>query len=74
MVANYLKGAGNDVRSAAKGAIGKKLDISGVTWSDAPVNLVLAIRSNCPFCEASIPLYRQVGPLGRGGARKCERW
>jgi hypothetical protein len=34
--------------------------IPGVDFSLADQTLVLVIRSNCPFCTASMPLYREI--------------
>jgi hypothetical protein len=33
----------------------------GYSWNSYRKTLVLAIRTGCPYCEASLPFYRQLG-------------
>jgi hypothetical protein len=35
--------------------------LPGYSWSSYPKTLVIAIRTGCPYCEASLPFYRQLG-------------
>ena len=40
--------------------VGKRFAISGLTLPRRPA-IVVAIRSDCQFCTASLPFYRQLG-------------
>ena len=40
--------------------VGQRLDLPGERWASAPMTLVLAINSQCRFCEESLPLYRKL--------------
>jgi Bacterial SH3 domain len=35
--------------------------LSGYRWSSYPETLVIAVRRGCPYCDASLPFYRQLG-------------
>jgi len=35
--------------------------LPGYSWSRYPKTLVIAIRRGCPYCDASLPFYRQLG-------------
>ena len=35
--------------------------LPGYSWSSYPKTLVIAIRKGCPYCDASMPFYRQLG-------------
>ena len=35
--------------------------LPGYSWSSYPKTLVIAIRRGCPYCDASLPFYRQLG-------------
>ena len=39
---------------------GDRLDLPGERWGSTPMTLVLAISSQCRFCEESLPLYRKL--------------
>ena len=44
------------------GLVGQTLaPLPGYRWSSYPKTLVIAIRRGCPFCDASLPFYRQLG-------------
>lgn len=44
------------------GVIGQTLPpLSGYRWSSYPETLVIAVRRGCPYCDASLPFYRQLG-------------
>lgn len=41
--------------------IGEKLaPLAGYSWSKHPSTLLLALRTDCHYCEESIPFYRQL--------------
>jgi hypothetical protein len=35
--------------------------LPGYSWSSHPKTLVIAIRRGCPYCDASLPFYKQLG-------------
>jgi thioredoxin-related protein len=39
--------------------------LEGYNWSSYPKTLVIAIRRGCPYCDASMPFYRQLGEQER---------
>jgi hypothetical protein len=44
-----------------EGLVGQTIaPLPGYSWSSHPKTLVLAIRTGCPYCEASLPFYRQL--------------
>jgi thiol-disulfide isomerase/thioredoxin len=44
------------------GVVGQTLaPLPGYSWSSYPKTLVIAIRKGCPYCDASMPFYRQLG-------------
>ena len=44
------------------GLVGPTLaPLPGYSWSSYPKTLVIAIRKGCPYCDASMPFYRQLG-------------
>jgi hypothetical protein len=50
----------------AGGIVGQTLaPLPGYSWSSYPKTLVIAIRRGCPFCDASMPFYRQLGEQER---------
>ena len=48
--------------SEGLGGVGQTLaPLPGYMWSSYPKTLVIAIRKGCPYCDASMPFYRQLG-------------
>jgi hypothetical protein len=44
------------------GGVGQTLaPLPGYMWSSSPKTLVIAIRKGCPYCDASMPFYKQLG-------------
>jgi hypothetical protein len=41
-------------------AVGKRMDLPGVSWNSAPVSVVLQLSPTCHFCEESMPFYRKL--------------
>jgi hypothetical protein len=39
--------------------------LRGYSWSSHPETLVIAVRRGCPYCDASMPFYRQLGEQER---------
>lgn len=39
--------------------------LAGYNWSSNSKTLVIAIREGCPYCDASMPFYRQLGEQER---------
>ena len=39
--------------------------LPGYAWNSYPKTLVIAIRRGCPYCDASMPFYRQLGEQER---------
>jgi hypothetical protein len=51
------------------GLVGQTLDpLPGYNWSSYRKTLVIAIRRGCPYCDASMPFYRQLGEQERNNA------
>jgi hypothetical protein len=49
-----------------EGSVGQALaPLPGYDWSSYPKTLVIAIRRGCPYCDASLPFYRQLGEQER---------
>jgi thiol-disulfide isomerase/thioredoxin len=47
--------------SEGLGGVGQTLaPLPGYSWSSYPKTLVIAIRRGCPYCDASMPFYRQL--------------
>jgi hypothetical protein len=46
--------------------IGRSLPVTGLQYSDANANVVLALSSDCQFCSASAPFYRRLLTLTSG--------
>jgi thioredoxin-related protein len=40
--------------------IGAKMEAPDVNWSEQPKTLILALQSNCRFCNDSAPFYKRV--------------
>ena len=45
--------------------------LPGYRWSSYPKTLVIAIRRGCPFCDASLPFYRQLGEQERSNVLRA---
>jgi hypothetical protein len=45
--------------------VGKQLPIAGVAWEDSSLNVVIALKSTCQYCVASLPLFRKISAIGR---------
>jgi len=45
--------------------VGDSLTVPGASWKHSRMNLVIALRSDCPYCAASLPLYRKISDLAR---------
>lgn len=43
--------------------------LDGVDFSTAPRTLIMALRSDCPFCQESMPFYRRLLARDREGAQ-----
>jgi hypothetical protein len=41
--------------------------VAGVRWHDHPLNLLIAMRIGCPYCEQSLPFYRNLLTLSQSG-------
>jgi hypothetical protein len=54
------RGGSFSADAAIKGLAGKPLDVPGVKWSAAPVNVAFFISTQCHFCAASMPFYKKV--------------
>jgi hypothetical protein len=48
--------------------VGKPLALNGAAWTGSPTNVVIAVRSTCKFCAASMPFFRRLAEVGRNGA------
>lgn len=48
------------LRSSSNPVIGRPLAIKDVNWRRAPHTLVLALSTNCPFCDESTTFYRDL--------------
>lgn len=44
---------------------GERVTVAGYDWSQANTTALLAISSQCHFCEQSLPLYRTLGNVAR---------
>ena len=40
--------------------LGREVSLPGANWQSAPVSVLLEISSTCPYCNASMPFYRQL--------------
>lgn len=40
--------------------IGKQMNLSDVDWADQPKTLILALQTNCHFCNESAPFYKRL--------------
>jgi hypothetical protein len=49
-------------RGQIETALGTKLSLQGVDWSQSNQNLVLALSTGCHFCSESASFYRQLIP------------
>ena len=45
--------------------------LPGYSWSSYRKTLVIAIRRGCPFCDASLPFYRQLGEQERSNVLRA---
>ncbi len=45
--------------------------LPGYSWSSYPKTLVIAIRRGCPYCDASMPFYRQLGEQEKSNALRA---
>src|SRR5882724_7222827 len=50
--------------------VGASLNIKGITWSESPSTLVIALSSSCRFCLASVPFYQRLTELKKAGGVK----
>ena len=41
-------------------AVGTRLDLPGITVTDAQLSVLLILSTNCRFCTQSMPLYRRL--------------
>jgi hypothetical protein len=53
----------NDDGVASAKLIGKHLDAPGMRWGSFPINAVVFVNSNCHYCKASTPFYRQLAEV-----------
>jgi hypothetical protein len=63
--------SGRQTRESRKeaGFTGQTLaDLPGYSWSSNAKTLVLALRTSCSYCHASLPFYKQLGDLERSNA------
>src|SRR5204863_9580833 len=52
---------GNLIKRPAQTArIGTSLRFGGIEWSEAPINVVLAITTGCTYCQESAPFYKAL--------------
>ncbi|HUA63865.1 MAG TPA: hypothetical protein VML19_34270 [Verrucomicrobiae bacterium] len=49
-----------DDGSPAQQLVGREVKLPGADWQSAPISVVLQISSTCPFCNESMPFYRQL--------------
>lgn len=40
--------------------IGKQMNLSGMDWAGQPKTLILALQTNCHFCNESAPFYERL--------------
>lgn len=45
--------------------IGKALRLAGANWEESRLNVVIGLRSTCPFCAASLPFYKRLSEISR---------
>jgi hypothetical protein len=45
--------------------------LPGYSWSSNPKTLVIAIRKGCPYCDVSMPFYRQLGELEKSNVLRA---
>lgn len=47
-------------------SVGNKLQLADINWAQSPKSLVLALQTNCHFCNESAPFYKRVAELTQG--------
>ena|SRR5689334_6447020 len=47
-------------------AIGSRVNLPDVHWSDHPKTLILALQRGCHFCEESAPFYKRIAATVQG--------
>ena len=47
--------------------VGEHIVVPGIDWSAAPRNVLIGLRSNCPYCKASMPGYRKLSRMRSAG-------
>jgi hypothetical protein len=50
--------------------LGRVLEVKDARWDRASVNVVIGLKPNCPFCIASLPLYRRIVEMQRQSGSK----
>ena len=59
-------GAGASASGSEGPRVGMRLaDLEGFDWSEHDRTLVLALRTDCVYCEASIPFYRKLAAVAQ---------
>jgi thiol-disulfide isomerase/thioredoxin len=49
--------------SITQSLVGKKLDVPGADWNESAMSAVLFLSTECHFCDASMPFYRQLADI-----------
>lgn len=60
----------DDEPAAPRSPVGRELKLPGADWQAAPVSVLLQISSTCPFCNDSMPFYRQLTSTRPAGGAK----
>jgi thiol-disulfide isomerase/thioredoxin len=59
IIQKYLLPSSSQPERAAP-VIGKQMNLSDVNWASQPKTLVLALSTNCRFCDESAPFYKRL--------------
>jgi thiol-disulfide isomerase/thioredoxin len=62
----WHRDAAPPTRALAQSVAGKPLKLRGVQWSNTRINVVVAMRSDCHFCQESLPYFRELTKLSAG--------
>jgi Redoxin len=59
-----------DDEAGAPQLVGREVKLPGADWQAAPLSVLLEISSTCPYCNASMPFYRQLMAARQAAAAK----
>jgi hypothetical protein len=62
----FAAGASREQSARVQPSVGKKLNLTGVDFSEKPRTVVVALQTTCRFCTESAPFYKRLVEAAEG--------